>query len=376
MCLRAEIRCISSGTRILSKRFRISVTKASIIVNIRFGVIRYTLSMKNIRTRKKRNTIDKERIAVIIFIAAVFLLGAAAGIGWKSLSAKFAKKSDRIAAVNVTTEEERLEGIKQSFESGKSVLQTLRSYYPDQLVMRKNNAYKFVPVDSTLKTNNFDQDKVRKNSDGTWGYVDGDLQVIKGIDVSAHQGEIDWKKVAATNVDFAMIRAVYRGYESGKLLEDEKFRTNLEEAQANGIDTGVYIFTQAINKNEVDEEISKLNGLLGAYELQYPVVVDIEDISGSTERIEQLSKTELTELIEYYCEELKKNGYTPMLYLNIDSALNMIDLKKFEDIDKWFAVYDSDFYYPYAYKMWQYKDTGKVDGIEGNVDLNLYFPEL
>lgn len=376
MCLRAEMRCISSGTRISSKRFRISVTKASIIVNIRFGVIRYTLSMKNIRTRKKRNTIDKERIAVIIFIAAVFLLGAVAGIGWKSLSAKFAKKSDRIAAVNVTTEEERLEGIKQSFESGKSVLQTLRSYYPDQLVMRKNNAYKFVPVDSTLKTNNFDPDKVRKNSDGTWGYVDGDLKVIKGIDVSAHQGEIDWKKVAATNVDFAMIRAVYRGYESGKLMEDEKFRTNLEEAQANGIDTGVYIFTQAINKNEVDEEISKLNGLLGAYELQYPVVVDIEDISGSTERIEQLSKAELTELIEYYCDELKKNGYTPMLYLNIDSALNMIDLKKFEDIDKWFAVYDSDFYYPYAYKMWQYKDTGKVDGIEGNVDLNLYFPEL
>lgn len=332
--------------------------------------------MNNIMRRKKRKTIDKERITVLVFISAVFLLGAAAGIGCKSLSDRFAKKSERIAAVNVTDDEERLEGIMQSLESGKSVLQTLRNYYPGQLVIYKNNAYEFVPVDSSLKTNNFAPDKVRKNSDGSWGYADGDLKVIKGIDVSAHQGEIDWKKVAATNVDFAMIRAVYRGYESGKLMEDEKFRTNLEEAQANGIDTGVYIFTQAINKNEVDEEISKLNGLLGAYELQYPVVVDIEDISGSTERIEQLGKTELTELIEYYCEQLKKNGYTPMLYLNIYSALNMIDLKKFEDIDKWFAVYDSDFYYPYAYKMWQYKDTGKVDGIEGNVDLNLYFPEL
>ncbi len=333
--------------------------------------------MNRFRHNRRRNNDNRERLIVLAIAVLIFVLGAAAGIGGRMILAKLqADNEERIAAANVSREEERLEGIKQGFEKGTSTLQILRDYYPDDLIMKKNGSYCFVPLDSSLKTNSFDSSKVRKNTDGTYGYVDGDLEVIKGIDVSSHQGEIDWAKVAKSNVDFAMIRAVYRGYESGKLLEDEQFRTNIEEAHAKGIKVGAYIFTQAISKFEVDEEISKLNGLLGTYELDYPVAIDVEDLAGSTERLESLSKDELTELIRYYCDKVEESGYTPMLYLNIDSALNMIDLAQFEDIKKWFAVYDSDFYYPYAYQMWQYKDTGKVDGIDGNVDLNLYFPGL
>ncbi len=333
--------------------------------------------MNRFRHNRRRNNDNRERLIVLAIAVLIFVLGAAAGIGGRMILAKLqADNEERIAAANVSREEERLEGIKQGFEKGTSTLQILRDYYPDDLIIKKNGSYCFVPLDSSLKTNSFDSSKVRKNTDGTYGYVDGDLEVIKGIDVSSHQGEIDWAKVAKSNVDFAMIRAVYRGYESGKLLEDEQFRTNIEEAHAKGIKVGAYIFTQAISKFEVDEEISKLNGLLGTYELDYPVAIDVEDLAGSTERLESLSKDELTELIRYYCDKVEESGYTPMLYLNIDSALNMIDLAQFEDIKKWFAVYDSDFYYPYAYQMWQYKDTGKVDGIDGNVDLNLYFPGL
>ena len=327
------------------------------------------------RLRRKRRNDNRDRLIVLAVFAAVFAAGVLAGTGGRALLNRILGGQDgRTKAVVVTSEEERLDGIKHSFEDGgSSTLQILRKYYPDDLVMNKNGAYCFVPRDDSLKTHNFDSSKVRTNSDGTYGYVDGDLKVVKGIDVSAHQGEIDWAEVAATNVDFAMIRAVYRGYESGKLLEDKQFRTNIEEAHAKGIKVGAYIFTQAVNKQEVDEEISKLNGLLGTYELDYPVAIDVEDLVGSTERIESLGKDELTELIRYYCDKVNESGYTPMLYLNIDSALNMIDLAKFEDVKKWFAVYDTDFYYPYAYQMWQYKQTGRVSGIDGSVDLNLYF---
>ena len=332
--------------------------------------------MNRSRIRRKKE-INRERILALLIAAGLIAFGAVAALVGRSLLANFnADSEERTAAISVTSEQERLDGIKQSFESGKGTLETLRNYYPDSLVLYKNGCYQFADRDKSLKQHSFDSSKVRKNTDGTWGYVDGNLKVVKGIDVSAHQGEIDWSKVAATNVDFAMIRAVYRGYESGKLLEDKMFRTNLEEAQANGIKTGVYIFTQAISTKEVDEEINMLTGLLGAYELDYPVVVDVEDLAGSTERIEQLSKSELTKLVRYYCDKLKDAGFTPMLYYNIDGALNLLDLKEFEDVDKWFAVYDSDFYYPYAYQMWQYKDTGKVDGIDGYVDLDLYFPDL
>ena len=118
-----------------------------------------------------------------------------------------------------------------------------------------------------------------------------------------------------------------------------------------------------------------LTGLLGAYDIEYPVVVDVEDVDGES-RTQHLTKEERTELIRYYCEKIEKEGYTPMIYYNIRGAVELLDLKELEDYDKWFAVYDSDFYFPYAYKMWQYKDTGRVDGVTGNVDLNLYFPDL
>ncbi len=330
-----------------------------------------------LRSQRRRHTDMRELWFAIAAIVLIFIFGMLAGIGVGGILTGSGKSDDeRIEAAEVTSEQERLEGIKHAFEEGSSALQTLRDYYPDELVLYKDGAYCFVPRDSSLKQNSFDSAKVRKNSDGTYGYVDGDLSVIKGIDVSSHQGEIDWAEVAASNVDFAMIRAVYRGYESGKLLEDKQFRTNIEEAHAKGVKVGAYIFTQAVNKQEVDEEISKLNGLLGTYELDYPVAIDVENLAGSTERIESLSKDELTKLILYYCEKVKESGYTPMLYLNIDSALNMIDLAEFEDVKKWFAVYDTDFYYPYAYQMWQYKETGRISGIDGSVDLNLYFPDL
>lgn len=327
--------------------------------------------MQNRRLRSS----DRQAAAVILLL--VFAAGILAGILGTKIAGKIrAGKEDSIALSQITPEQERLEGIRQYFSEGRGVLETLRRYYPQDIIIYDQNKYWFSPLDSSMKMNSFDSEKVRKNTDGTWGYVDGNLAVVKGIDVSSHQGEIDWAAVAKTNVSFAMIRAMYRGYETGKMVEDKYFRTNLENAQRCGLDVGVYIFTQAISKAEVDEEVSMVSGLLGAYDIEYPVVVDVEDVPDGESRTQHLTKEERTELTRYYCEKLKEAGYQPMIYYNIRGAVELLDLKELEDYDKWFAVYDSDFYFPYAYKMWQYKDTGRVDGISGNVDLNLYFPDL
>ena len=267
-------------------------------------------------------------------------------------------------------------GIKSSLESGNTVMETLRKYYPDDLILYKDKRYIFTPVNNELKKHNYKTENVRLLDTGEWQYTDGDKVIShKGIDISSHQGDVDWTKLGAFDIEFVMLRALYRGYSSGKLVEDEKFRDNLAGANANGIKAGVYVFTQALSNDEVDEEISMLKELIGQGKVDYPVVVDVEEANAGDGRMDTLDKEERTRLIKYYCEEIKKAGYKPMIYLNIDSALLMLNLAELEDYDKWFASYNADFYYPYQYTMWQYSDGGSIDGIDGNVDLDISFTD-
>lgn len=279
-----------------------------------------------------------------------------------------------MSRTDLDDDQKRLLGIRNSLETGVSVLQTLRQFFPGSLVVSKDNRYIFKDIDDSLKMNDFKTEEVNVLSNGEYVYErDGNVISSKAIDVSSHQGEIDWQAVGGSGVEFAFIRALYRGYESGKLVEDTMFRTNLAGAKNNGVSTGVYIFTQAVSEKEVDEELDMLKELLNGEELALPVVIDVEEAGEGTGRMDALSIDERTELIKYYCESIKNAGYTPMIYFNINGALLMLNLEELEDYEKWFAVYDTDFYYPYAYSVWQYSNEGTVDGIESNVDLNLIF---
>lgn len=278
---------------------------------------------------------------------------------------------------DLSSEQKRLLGIRNSLESGDSVLDTLRRFFPDSLVVSKDSRYIFKDIDSSLKMNDYETSEVSVLPTGEYIYErNGEVISRKGIDISSHQGEIDWEKVAGTDLEFVFMRALYRGYESGKLVEDERFKINLEGAMSQGIKTGVYIFTQAVTEAEVDEELDMLEELLNGTSLTLPVVVDVEEAGGGLGRMDQLSIKERTSLIKYYCESIKERGYTPMIYFNINGAVLMLDIEELEDYEKWFAVYDNDFYYPYAYSVWQYSDSGSVDGIEGDVDLDLSFMDF
>lgn len=195
---------------------------------------------------------------------------------------------------------------------------------------------------------------------------------IPGIDVSHHQGYIDWPQVKAAGVEFAMIRLGYRGYEDGKLHIDEQVIHNLAGARAAGIKIGAYFFSQATSEAEAQEEAQFALEILGATTLDHPLVFDWEYISDSARTASVDSET-LMACVRTFCNTVEDAGFEPTVYFNQDLARTRLDLSKL-DCPFWLAMYTDRLQYDYPVRFWQYTDSGTVPGIEGNVDLDLYFP--
>lgn len=273
--------------------------------------------------------------------------------------------------------EDILTVIQHSLEEGNTVMQTLRPLYPDDLIVMSDGRYHFVPISDKIAHNNYTVGNLKVLGNKEHQYmVNGQVISHKGIDVSKFQGEIDWEKVASDGVEFAFIRVLIRGYGSGKLVEDEYFEQNVEGALNAGIKVGVYVFSQAVNEEELLEEAELVLQKIEPYPIQCPVVFDVEKIAESNGRMNALTVEERTGLTKLFCDTVKKAGYQPMIYHNTEMAALMLDLEQLKDYDKWFACYSDDFYYPYDYKVWQYSEKGKVDGINTNVDLNISFAPL
>ena len=195
-----------------------------------------------------------------------------------------------------------------------------------------------------------------------------------GIDVSAFQGEIDWEKVRASGIEFAIIRLGYRGYgKSGKLVEDEYAQDNLEGATEAGLPIGAYFFSQALSIEEADEEIEFMLEILGDYALEMPIILDWE-IPVDTARTANMDGRTLTDIQLHFCSVMEEKGYQPMVYFNWHMSSRLLKLSELEDYPFWLALYQDRMTYPYKVEMWQYTDRGRVPGIEGNVDLNIYMP--
>lgn len=203
---------------------------------------------------------------------------------------------------------------------------------------------------------------------------DDNYIVRKGIDVSKWQGDIDWKKVKAAGYDFAFIRLGYRGYgEDGTLNLDATFHQNMQNARKHGIDLGVYFFSQAVNETEAIEEANFVIDALKNYKLQLPVVFDPELINSADARTDDVTGEQFTKNTIAFCETIKQAGYEPMVYSNMYWQAYLFDMTQLQDYPFWYADYEVEPQTPYAFSFWQYSDTGIVDGIEGNVDLNLQF---
>ena len=271
-----------------------------------------------------------------------------------------------------------LSGIRDGLTSGTTMVETLRPYYPNELVVVSNGTFNFVPIRDDLQKNDYVMDNLNILEDGEVQYLqDGQVVSHKGIDVSKHQGNIDWAKVAADGVEFAFVRAGLRGYGTeGKLVEDDTFEQNVTGALQAGLKVGVYFYSQAITEEEVLEEANLVLEKVKPYNIQLPIVFDVEKVSGGKGRANALSVEERTHLAALFCQTIQDAGYKAMIYHNMEMGTLMLDLGQLEQYDKWFAYYNDDLYYPYAYKIWQYSEHGAVDGINEEVDLNIWFGDF
>lgn len=209
-------------------------------------------------------------------------------------------------------------------------------------------------------------------------YTGSDYQVLRGIDVSEHQHEIDWAQVAASGVDYAYVRLGYRGYTEGGLFEDPYFRANVEGALANGLQVSVYFFSQAISVQEAIEEAEYVLARIRDYNITLPVVYDWEKINGETAaRTDNLDFSILNDCAVAFCDTVKNAGYEPAIYFNRHLGYYGYDLSRMTDYDFWFALPESSFpNFYYAVDMWQYSFTEQVPGIAEPTDMNLMFIPL
>lgn len=197
---------------------------------------------------------------------------------------------------------------------------------------------------------------------------------ILGIDVSSFQGEIDWTQVRAAGFEFVIIRVGGRGYGAeGKLYEDAFAQANYAGAKAAGLQVGAYFFSQAISQDEARQEATYLLELIKDWELDLPVVYDWEHISDEARTV-GVDARMLTDCTLAFCRDVEAAGHEAMIYFNPDQFENRIFMEELTDYRSWLAMYSYRMTYPYQIDMWQYTNEGNVPGVEGPVDINLYFP--
>lgn len=268
------------------------------------------------------------------------------------------------------------DNIKDAYMNSTSIVHELRLLFPNDIVFYSSGGYQFVPISSAIPARTYDPAGLVLNEQGEMEYrVNGNVESQKGIDLSRYQGEVDWALVAADDVDYAMIRVGIRGYGTGEIVIDDTLDANMMGAAYNDIEVGAYFFTQATSEAEAIEEAEAVIEALAPYNVTYPVAIDVEEVNDSAARTANLTASQRTDYVIAFCERLEAAGYTPMIYGNLKTYCEMLEMERLNEYEKWFAFYDTYVYFPYEITMWQYTDKGSVNGIEGDVDLNITFKE-
>ena len=209
-------------------------------------------------------------------------------------------------------------------------------------------------------------------TDGRMEYVGGDRASLAGVDVSSHQGTVDWAKVAADGIDFVIIRCGGRYYGSGKVFEDKQFKSNIQGALDAGLQVGVYFFSQATNQTEAREEAQFVLDTIQGYDVTGPVVFDWENIGNDSARTDGMTSGQVTAAANAFCQTVEEAGYQPMIYFNQYIGYLLYDLDQVVQYPFWLAEYNAVPSFYYDFEMWQYTSSGSVSGISGKVDRNVW----
>lgn len=316
------------------------------------------------QNKTTKNRISAPRIfaaAVILLIITLFIIVFVLNAKISSLSSRLSDSEDYIAAVNSHVYEYAA---------------------PDDVLLFDDATYGevWLPAMEEVPLNTLDHSRLKLEENNRYTYYDENGECISrtGIDVSYHQGDIDWEKVAADGVDFVMVRVGYRGYESGIMKADERADEYISGALEAGLDVGAYFYSQAVTEAEAAEEAVFTAELLKDYKITYPVVFDWELPGDDNARTKDVSAETLNKCAAAFCSEISKLGYTPMIYSGLKMALCKYDMRSMCVFDFWYVEYKDGHnppLYPYELDMWQYASDGRVDGIDSDVDMNICFTD-
>ncbi|MCR4961166.1 MAG: hypothetical protein K6A74_06905 [Lachnospiraceae bacterium] len=233
----------------------------------------------------------------------------------------------------------------------------------------------WVEISEYIKRNNYDYTRLI-NEDGIMEYLDENGKIVSyfGVDVSKDQDYINYIKLQKAGVDFVMIRVGARGYSSGDLTIDDYYKDNIKRATDAGLDVGVYFLSQAITEEEAEEEAQLVIDSMRGYKLTYPVGYVMTYREDANSRVETLTRNEKTMIARAFLKKIEEAGYKTVLYGSKVWLIKYLELSKIvSDFDVWYASEEDLPTYPYRFTMWQYNNSGTIDGIKGTVSFNVSF---
>jgi len=254
-------------------------------------------------------------------------------------------------------------------------------------VMGSDGKPAYYDVISEVPKNNYNLSEYLELENGVLSYKDEKTYTKRGIDISKHQGTIDFSKVKNAGIDFVMLRVASRGYESGNITIDDKFVEYTTGATAAGLQVGVYLYSQAITDIEAVEEANYAVAAILNYNVTYPVACYLDEVNSEDSRTKKLTVKDRTAIVKKFCDTVISYGKKPVICATRDYMISKLDLKELESYDFWIrnnveikeneeGVQELNYAsYPYKYSMWQYSDKGSVDGISGSVDLDFSFED-
>jgi len=323
-------------------------------------------------SRKRKEKKPKNKFKFIAFVEMLLIIVLSGELAWNVfLRDRFTDDKTVPASTDADSLEPQVRR-RPVIEKEETIYQ-----FNGKKILMKDGVYGeiFFPVFADVPACQLDMENLVTRNGYSFYTENGRITSIPGIDVSEHQREVDWRRVKADGIDFAVIRLGYRGYSEGGIYIDPFFEANLTGAKDAGVLTGIYFFSQAITPEEAKEEARKVIDTLAGRQLDLPVYYDWETIDNSEARTNGLDGLTLTQCAIAFCEEIKNAGYTPGIYTNRHIGYFVYRLDQIDDYEFWLSTDGAypDFYY--RHNMWQYSFAGKVDGVNGNVDLNMRLVE-
>lgn len=240
-------------------------------------------------------------------------------------------------------------------------------------VTLSDGSEELVDLNPNLKTSDYDYTKLMYQKPVMKYYVDGKKASYFGMDITKDQGVVDFNKFKKAGGEFVMLKLGGRGYSSGQMIVDEKFSDYVKGATDANLHIGAYFFSQAVTVEEAEEEAELVIQQLQGNRIDYPVVFRMETIGGDVARVDDLNNEERTKVSDAFLSKVKDAGYIPMLYGDKEWLVTRYNMEDLKDYEVWLAQEGDVPDYPYQFGMWQYTTVGSVEGISGNVKLDISF---